>query len=79
MSSWNQEAYYKCHFAVVRGIFAPIFAPFPAIVYTPRETFYVPIHTPSQNIPGRRLELRGSSGSNTSTTTQRLGFSGDPG
>jgi len=60
-------------------IFAPIFAPFPAIVYTPGETFYVPTHTPSQNIPGRRIELRGLSSSNTSLTTQSLGSSGNPG
>jgi len=34
-------------------IFAPIFAPFPGIVFTPGETFYIPIDPPSQGIPGR--------------------------
>jgi len=62
-------------------IFAPIFAPFPGIIYTPGETFYVPIDPPSrspQGISGRRLELQGSHG-NSSTMAQSPGSSRDPG
>ena len=59
-------------------IFAPIFAPFPGIVYTPGETFYVPIDPPAQGILGFRLESRGSHASGKSgTTTQGAGSSGN--
>jgi len=60
-------------------IFAPIFAPFPGIVFTPGETFYVPIDAPSQGIPGRRLELQGSSGNSGTTSVQGTGASEDTG
>ena len=62
----------------IYGIFAPIFAPFPTIIYTPGETFYIPIHTSSQSVSGCCLRLQTLSGSNTNTTTQDLGSSGDP-
>ena len=52
-------------------IFAPIFAPFPGIVFTPGETFYVPIDPPLQGIPGRRLELQGSSSKSGATAAQQ--------
>ena len=62
-------------------IFAPTFAPFPGIIYTPGETFYVPIDPPSQGYPGRRLELQGSQSShrNSGTTAGGQGSSGSAG
>ena len=37
----------------------PSFAPFPGIIYTPDETFYLSIDPPSQGIASRRLEWEG--------------------
>ena len=43
----------------IQMIFEPLFAPFPGIIYTPDETFYLPIDPPSQGIVGRRLRWEG--------------------
>ena len=59
-------------------IFAPIFSPFPGIVFTPEETFYLRVDPPSQGVPESRFELQNSSG-NSGTTVQGPGASGDPG
>ena len=56
-------------------VFAPIFAPFPGIVFTPEETFYLPVNPPSHGIPESRLESQNSPG----TIAQGSGASGDPG
>lgn len=62
-------------------IFALISALFPGVVYTPGETFCVPIDPPSQRFPGRRLELQGwqSSHDNFGTMAQGQSSSGDSG
>ena len=58
-------------------IFAPIFAPYPGIVFTSEKTFYLPVDPPPQGIPECCLGLQGSS-VNSSTTAQGPGSSGNP-
>ena len=55
-------------------VFAPIFSPFPAIIYTQGQTHHVPIDLPSDGTAGRRLD---SEGKVRKVGDRRTGSSGD--